>query len=63
MVTYYKYKLLRPDSPDVNRALAVYQRLFFANKHIPGVSAIKWKLTVIDAELVNAFALPVNFKS
>ena len=33
-------------------------RLFVANKALPEVSAINWKLTVINADICNAAALP-----
>lgn len=46
-------------SPYTNRALRVANRLFGANKEIPEVSAINWRLTVIDADVVNAVAFPV----
>jgi Zn-dependent protease with chaperone function len=32
--------------------------LFAANKGIPEVSAINWKLTVIEADIINAAAFP-----
>ena len=35
-------------------------KLFSANKEIPEVSAINWKLTVINAKIINAAAFPVN---
>lgn len=45
-------------SPYTNRALRVANRLFAANKGIPEVSAINWKLTVIEADIINAAAFP-----
>jgi hypothetical protein len=38
----------------------VANRLFNSNKDLPEVSAITWKLTVIDADIVNAAAFPVT---
>lgn len=45
-------------SPYTNRALKVANRLFVANKELPEVSVINWKLTVIDADICNAAAFP-----
>ena len=36
-------------------------RLFNSNKDLPEVSAINWKLTVIEGDVVNAAAFPVKF--
>lgn len=47
-------------SPYTNRALKVSNRLFQANKDMEEVSSIKWRLTVIDADVINAAAFPVN---
>ena len=55
--------ILAPDSPEACRALALFQKLFIANKEFLGVSAIDWKLAVFDAEHVNAIALLVNLNS
>jgi len=49
-------------SPYTNRALKVSNRLFQANKDMEEVSSIKWRLTVIDADIINAAAFPVWFK-
>lgn len=54
----YKDKIKSMDSTGTKRALTVASRLFSANKEIPQVSAINWKLTVIDADVVNAVAFP-----
>lgn len=55
----YKKKILDLYSPYTNRAVKVANRLFVANKKIPEVSAIVWKLTVIDnPNLANAVAFP-----
>jgi len=47
-------------SPYTNRALKVSNRLFQANKDMEEVSSIKWRLTVIDADIINAAAFPVT---
>jgi len=55
----YKKKILDLYSPYTNRAVKVANRLFVANKQIPEVAAIDWKLTVIDnPDLANAVAFP-----
>lgn len=55
----YKKKILDLYSPYTNRAVKVANRLFVANKQIPEVSAIQWKLTVIDnPAIANAVAFP-----
>jgi Zn-dependent protease with chaperone function len=54
----YKKNVLDLYSPHANRALRVANRLFVANKELPQVAAINWKLTVIDAEISNAAAFP-----
>ena len=54
----YEKKILDIYSPYTNRALKVANRLFTSNKDIPEVANIKWKLTVIDADIVNAAAFP-----
>ena len=41
-------------SPYTNRALKVANRLFNSNRDLAEVAAIDWKLTVIDADIVNA---------
>lgn len=46
-------------SPQVARALRVAQRLFDANKSIEEIANIKWRLTVIESEKINAAAFPV----
>jgi hypothetical protein len=47
-------------SPYANRALRVANRIFEANKDLKEVYAVKWKLTVIDADIINAVAFPVS---
>lgn len=59
LFTIYEKDILDPYSPYVNRAMRVANRLFSANKEIPEVESINWKLTVIDANLINAVAFPV----
>jgi len=54
----YKKNVLDIYSPHSHRALKVANRLFTANKEIPEVSAINWKLTVIEAPIINAAAFP-----
>ena len=54
----YKKNVLDIYSPQSHRALKVANRLFTANKGIPEVSAIEWKLTVIEAPIINAAAFP-----
>lgn len=50
------------ESPYTHRAMRIANRLFLANKKIPEVDAIEWKLTVIDnPKNANAFAFPVSF--
>ena len=56
----YENKILDMYSPYTNRALKVANRIFEANKGLAEVSAVKWKLTVIDADVINAVAFPVN---
>jgi hypothetical protein len=57
----YEDKILDLYSPYTNRAIQVANRLFTANKNLPEVSAITWKLTVIDnPSLANAVAFPVT---
>lgn len=52
-------KIVSLYSPHSNKALRVANRLFNANREMDEVSSIKWKLTVIDADIVNAAAFPV----
>lgn len=54
----YKDKILGLNSSYVHRTLNVSNRLFNANKEIPEVKVVNWKLTVIDAKITNAFAFP-----
>ena len=57
----FKDKILPPDHVLTRKTLQVGNRLFKANKEIPEVSNINWKLTVIDSNIVNACAFPVNY--
>ena len=55
----YKDHILDLNSPYTHRAMRVANRLFLANKNIPEVEAIKWKLTVIEnPKNANALAFP-----
>lgn len=56
----YEKNILNAYSPHANRALRVANRIFDANKNLDEVKKINWKLTVIDADIVNAIAFPVN---
>lgn len=53
-----KGKILDPNSQASKKALRVANRLFVANKNLPGVSDIDWRLTVVDDKTVNAVAFP-----
>lgn len=59
LLAIYESDILDPYSPHVNRAMRVANRLFSANREIPEVDNINWKLTVIDANIINAVAFPV----
>jgi len=55
----YEKKILDMYSPYTYQAIRVANRLFVANKKIPEVAAVNWKLTVIDnPSLANAVAFP-----
>jgi hypothetical protein len=47
-------------SPYTLRAMRVANRLFAANKEIQEIASIEWKLTLIDADNINAVAFPVK---
>ena len=59
MFEQYKKEILSASNPYTHRTLKVANRIFDANKTIPEVSAINWKLTVIKSDVQNALALPV----
>lgn len=59
LLAIYEKDILDPYSPYVNRAMRVANRLFSANREMPEVDNINWKLTVIDANIINAVAFPV----
>jgi hypothetical protein len=54
LFTQHKDKILGINNPYTHRALMVANRLFDANKVIPEVAAINWKLTVIKSDIQNA---------
>ena len=54
-----KDNILGSESPYTLRALRVSNRLFIANKQIPEVESINWKLTVVKNDITNAMAFPV----
>lgn len=56
----FKDKILPSDHKYTTHALRIANRLFTANKNLPEVKDIKWKLTVIQSDLVNACAFPVG---
>ncbi|CAF0951098.1 unnamed protein product [Brachionus calyciflorus] len=58
MLNLYKDKILPISNEKTQRTYQVAKRLFMANKTMPEVKDIDWKLTVIDADLVNAHAFP-----
>jgi hypothetical protein len=54
-------KILSVDSVYTKRCIDVSNRLFHANKELPGVRNINWSLSVVESENnKNAFAFPVN---
>ncbi|RNA04108.1 metalloendopeptidase mitochondrial, partial [Brachionus plicatilis] len=53
-----KDKVLAPDHKYTKHALRIANRLFAANMHLKEVKDIKWKLTVIESDIVNACAFP-----
>ena len=55
-------QILPEDSVYTKRCLEVFNRLFHANKELPGVRNINWTLSVVEnGDNKNAFAFPVNF--
>ena len=60
MFEQYKKQILGIQSPYAHRTLNVANRLFNANKGLPEVASVNWKLTVIDAKVANAMAFPVH---
>ncbi|CAF0946183.1 unnamed protein product [Brachionus calyciflorus] len=58
LFTIYEENVMDFYTPQVNRAMRVANRLFAANKEIPEVHKINWKLTVIDEKIINAVAFP-----
>lgn len=59
----YEKNIVNVNSPYSLRALRVANRLFAANKEIAEIANVDWKLIVIDADVVNAVAFPVQFES
>lgn len=55
----YKDKILLKDNKYTIHAQKIANRLFSANLNLPEVNEIKWKLTVIEADVINACAFPV----
>ncbi len=63
MLENNREKLVNPGAKSAQRVVHVTNRLIAANKTLPGLCDIKWTVSVIESDLVNAVAFPVSARS